>query len=309
MTKNSLGRGLSALFEESSSTSRRPPSSFQPENKSLKMNEEKNTVSFLSLKSLVPGAFQPRKNFDEAELDALSISIAQQGILQPLLVRPKSEGIYEIVAGERRWRAAQRAGLTEVPVLVKALENSQALEIGLIENVQRSDLTPLEEAEGYERLMKEFSYTQLQLAETLGKSRSHIANMLRLLSLPDKVKRLLNSGQLSSGHARALIGRHDAEALADLIVRRNMNVRQVERLVGNGSQISKKAEKIVSFDEQDSDKGIIEAHITEVFGLKTTLKTRGAGGVVQIQYNDLQQLDRFMDLLSQLNNISAKEIA
>ncbi|MCP4924289.1 MAG: ParB/RepB/Spo0J family partition protein [bacterium] len=304
MTKNPLGRGLSALLEEPHSSVevnlRTKPSSVE--------DSPKQSVSFLPIKSLVPGAFQPRKKFDELELDALAESIAQQGVLQPLLVRPKSKEFHEIVAGERRWRAAQRAGLKEVPVLVKILENSKALEIALIENVQRSDLTSLEEAEGYQRLMKEFSYTQLQLAETLGKSRSHIANMLRLLLLPEKIKRFLNSGKLSPGHARALIGRSDAESLADLIIRRNMNVRQVERLVGGSSKpFPKRTEKVDSFSEQDSDKELIEEHITQLLGLKTTLEASASGRFVKIKYDDFRQLDRFMDLLSKLNHLLPKE--
>ncbi len=186
-----------------------------------------------------PGALQPRRRFAEAELDALAQSIREKGVLQPLLVRPVAEddAAFELVAGERRWRAAQRVGLHEVPVIVRALADSEALEIALVENLQREDLSPLEEAEAYSRLIAEFGRTQAGLAEAVGKSRSHVANTVRLLSLPAPVRHRLDEGELSAGHARALLAAADPAALADEVVRRGLNVRATERLVQRRAQL------------------------------------------------------------------------
>src|SRR5262249_53948249 len=216
--RRNLGRGLSALFGEES--------------------EDYATLDRLRQAKTVPidfvraGRFQPRRNFDDAALDGLAESIREKGVLQPILVRrhPEEASAYEIIAGERRWRAAQRAQLHEIPVVIRELDNREALEVALVENVQRQDLTPLEEAEGYRRLIEEFSHTQEDLAKSVGKSRSHVANTMRLLGLPDPVKLHVEAGRLTAGHARALLNAQDAVMLADEVVRRGLNVRQTEQL-------------------------------------------------------------------------------
>src|SRR5262249_11372188 len=184
-------------------------------------------VREVAIELVRPGAFQPRRRFDEVELEALAQSVREKGVLQPLLVRPVDEAdvAFELIAGERRWRAAQRAGLHRVPVLVRALADAEAMEIALIENLQREDLNALEEAEAYRRLMQEFGRTQANLAESVGKSRSHVANTLRLLGLPDIVRKRLEEGALTAGHARALLGADDPAELAAEIIRRGLNVR------------------------------------------------------------------------------------
>ena len=222
-----LGRGLAALFGEAEAGTGIDPA---PQRR-------------VPIELIRPGAFQPRRRFAEAELDALAQSIREKGVLQPLLVRPVAEddAAFELVAGERRWRAAQRVGLHEVPVIVRALADSEALEIALVENLQREDLSPLEEAEAYSRLMAEFGRTQASLAEAVGKSRSHVANTLRLLSLPTPVRQRLDEGELSAGHARALLAAADPAALAEEVVRRGLNVRATERLVQRRAQLPQDA--------------------------------------------------------------------
>src|SRR6266436_8290934 len=216
-SRRQLGRGLAALFGEAEveAIADAPPQRRVP------------------IELIRPGAFQPRRRFGEAELDALAQSIREKGIIQPLLVRPVAgeEAAFELIAGERRWRAAQRVGMHEVPVIIRPLADSEALEIALVENLQREDLSALEEAEAYSRLLEEFGRTQTSLAEAVGKSRSHVANTVRLLSLPVPVRRQLEEGELSAGHARALLAAADPAALAAEVVRRGLNVRATERLV------------------------------------------------------------------------------
>src|SRR6516164_1478683 len=215
--RRQLGRGLAALFGETE----------------IDAVAEQPAPRRVAIELIQPGGFQPRRRFAEAELDALAQSIREKGVLQPLLVRPLTgeEADFELVAGERRWRAAQRVGLHEVPVIVRPMADSEALEIALVENLQREDLSPLEEAEAYSRLIDEFGRTQTSLAEALGKSRSHVANTVRLLSLPALVRRRLGEGELSAGHARALLAAADPATLAEEVVRRGLNVRATERLV------------------------------------------------------------------------------
>jgi ParB family transcriptional regulator, chromosome partitioning protein len=238
---------------------------------------------------LAPSPLQPRHHFAEDELESLAESIRTRGVLQPLLVRPLpgDPRRYEIVAGERRWRAAQRAGLHELPVVAYALSDREALEVALLENVQRQDLSPIEEADGYRRLIDEFGHTQAELASALGKSRSHIANLLRLLALPTPVRSLLDAGALSAGHARALLMARDAGALARTVLDQGLNVRQTERLV----QADKAPGRPRRPAEKDADTRALERELSARIGLKVTLKAAGNGGTLSIAYHTLDQLD------------------
>jgi ParB family transcriptional regulator, chromosome partitioning protein len=232
----------------------------------------------------------PRRRFEAGELDELVQSIRAQGVLQPLIVRPRSDGRgYEIVAGERRWLAAQRVPLHEIPVVVREFSDGEALEIALIENVQRADLNALEEAQGYAQLIEHFGYTQQQLASSIGKSRSHIANCLRLLSLPDAVKALLETGALTAGHARTLVASSEPEALAREIIERGLSVREAERLTQSAQQGQGKPR---AEPQADADTRDLEHRLGQALGLKVQVVDRGAaGGKLTIHYRSLEQLD------------------
>jgi ParB family chromosome partitioning protein len=248
------------------------------------------------IEHLRPGRFQPRRQIDDAGLDDLAQSIAAKGILQPILVRATDDGAFEIIAGERRWRAAQRARLHEVPVVVRALSDREAMEIALIENLQRQDLSPLDEAEGYRRLMEEYGHTQDALAAAIGKSRSHVANTLRLLALPEGVKAMLDRGELTAGHARALLTAADPESLAHTVVRRGLNVRQTERLAvetrrDTAAATHRRAAK-------SADTAALEKDLSDRLGVTVEIRHRdGAGGAIVLHYRSLDQLD---DLLKRL---------
>jgi ParB family transcriptional regulator, chromosome partitioning protein len=246
---------------------------------------------------LRPGALQPRRHFAEGELDALAQSIREKGILQPLLARPLAQrddgAAFELVAGERRWRAAQRAGLHEVPVIVRALVDAEALEIALVENLQREDLSPLEEAEAYSRLMREFARTQADVAEAVGKSRSHVANTVRLLALPAVVRRQVEDGALSAGHARALLAAPDAAALAAEVVRRGLNVRATERLVQRRIALPRLRKQRVG----DADTAALERDLATKLGLRATITRQHRGGAVRLYFETLDQLDLILGLL------------
>jgi len=274
-----LGRGLAALFGETEGGG----ASVDP------AAQRRVPVELIR-----PGPFQPRRRFAEAELEALGQSIREKGILQPLLVRPLAgeEADFELVAGERRWRAAQRVGLHEVPVIIRPMTDSEALEIALVENLQREDLSPLEEAEAYSRLIDEFGRTQASLAEALGKSRSHVANMVRLLSLPAPVRRRLDEGELTAGHARALLAAADPVALAAEIVRRGLNVRATERLVQHRAEIPLPTRR-----PRDADTVVLERELAAALGLRVTLEPRKRGGALTLHYTNLDQLDRVLRLL------------
>jgi len=276
--RRQLGRGLAALFGEAEGDAAADPA----------------TQRQVPIELIRPGAFQPRRRFAEAELDALAQSIREKGILQPLLVRPLAgeEAAFELVAGERRWRAAQRVGVHEVPVIVRPLADSEALEIALVENVQREDLAPLEEAEAYSRLMEEFGRTQASLAEAVGKSRSHVANTLRLLSLPAPVRRRLDEGELSAGHARALLAATDPVALAAEVVRRGLNVRATERLVQRRAEMPRPRRRL-----PDADTVTLERDLGALLGLRVTLEPKKRGGALTLHYASLDQLDRVLSLL------------
>ena len=244
---------------------------------------------------LAPSPLQPRRHFDAVALDELAVSIAEKGILQPLLIRPDPArpGHFEIIAGERRWRAAQRAKLHEVPALVKELTDAQVLEVALIENLQRQDLSPVEEARGYDRLIKDFGHTQEKVGEIVGKSRAHVANTLRLLGLPVAVLDMIDDGKLTAGQVRPLIGLVGAEAAARLVVKRGLSARQAERLAkGFGSK-----RRLVP-PPRDADTVALEKSLEQATGYQVRIDFDGIGGTVAIHYTSLEQLDDIVRRLS-----------
>jgi ParB family chromosome partitioning protein len=272
--KSRLGRGLASLIGDSSASQSRLP----PEG-------EQRVVAIDMIRG---GRLNPRKDFREDDLSELSESIRQKGLVQPIVVRPDPDGGYEIVAGERRWRASQRAGLHSVPVIIRELNDQEVLELAIIENVQRADLNPIEEAGGYHELMERFAYTQEALAEVIGKSRSHVANTLRLLKLPESVLSLVRLGKLTAGHARALIGREDAEALAERIVAQGLNVREVEALVQSLDTPREPRRR----RDKDADTRAFEKELADALGLKVEIKrTSGESGTLQIKYGNFDQLE------------------
>lgn len=305
--RQSLGRGLDALFGE---TAEESPVTVAPSGQSAAAPEPQPSAAAhkglteLPVEHMAPSRFQPRRVFNEAQIDELAASIRDKGVLQPLLVRAAPDGTYEIIAGERRWRAAQRAKIHQVPVIIKEFTDTEVLEVALVENLQRADLTPLEEAEGYQRLSDEFGHTQEALAEVLGKSRGHVANMIRLLTLPESVKHLLDQGSLSMGHARALIGVADAGVLAKQIVAKGLSVRQVEKLVKKHGKASRPrlAKGAQAAIEKDTDTRDLENRLEEVLGLKVDISFDGKGGVLSLSYSDLEQLD---DVVSRLTRAKA----
>ncbi len=252
----------------------------------------------IPIAALRPGDGQPRRHFDEDALDSLAQSIRERGMLQPIIARrvDGAPGQYEIVAGERRWRAAQRAGLAEAPVILREMTDRDALEIALVENVQREDLNPVEEAGGYQNLIDTFDYTQDDLAKAVGKSRPHVANMLRLLKLPEKTQSRLASGELSAGHARALLMASDPERLADIVKARGLNVRQTERLVQEGGMPAAAKAKPAP---KDPNVRALERELTEALGLSVALASTGKkGGKLTLSYTDLDQLDLLVQRLT-----------
>lgn len=276
-----LGRGLSALIGEEAVPTR---------------GEAAKAARSLPVAFLRPNRFQPRKNFAAEELYDLTESVREKGILQPILVRPVAgdSQAFEIVAGERRWRAAQLAKLHDVPVVIRDLSDGEALELAIVENVQRADLNAMEEAAAYQALMDRFAYTQERIAKEIGKSRSHVANTLRLLRLPESVKAMLRDGRLSAGHARTLLGVEDPEARAREIVEGALNVRQAERRSKRGN--SKNGGKV----EKDVNIKSIESNISSMLGLNVQIVHKGdKGGEIRIAYRTLEQLD---DLIRRLNN-------
>lgn len=277
MQKSRLGRGLASLIGDAPVTQPRIP----PEG-------EQRMVPIELIRA---GKLNPRKSFKEDELAELADSIREKGLVQPILVRPEpgSSGSYEIVAGERRWRASQRAGLHAVPVIVRDLADQEVLELAIIENVQRADLNAIEEAAGYQELIERYAYTQERLAEVIGKSRSHLANTLRLLKLPIKVQSMVEDGKLTAGHARALVGRDDAEEMAQRIVESQLNVRDVEALVQAGTESVQTTRRV---RDKDADTKAFEKELADILGLKVEIR-RGSGesGVLQIKYGNFDQLD------------------
>jgi ParB family chromosome partitioning protein len=272
--KKRLGRGLAALIGDDTSEAA--------------VVQDIRSLRHMPIELIHASPNNPRKHFADADLDDLANSIREKGLLQPIVVRPRADGEYEIVAGERRWRASQRAGIHEVPVLIRELNDGEALEIALIENIQRSDLNPLEEARAYGLLLEQFSYTQQQLADSVGKSRSHIANTLRLLTLPDTVRSLIEDGKLTAGHARTLVAADSPAELADQIIKLGLSVREAESLVRDASPSSRPRK---TRPEKDADTKAIELSVTQALGLKVLVDHRTSGGTVTISYKTLEQLE------------------
>ena len=271
--KKGLGRGLSSLIGET------------------KIESQKNK---LGISEIVPNKYQPRKNFDEEILNDLANSIRERGIIQPIIVRKSEDQIskYEIIAGERRWLAAQKAGLHEVPVVITEADDLKSLEFAIVENVQRHDLNPLEEAQGYQRLINEFSYDQEKVSKFIGKSRSHVTNCLRILSLPDEVLKLIENKKLTSGHAKILVGLDNASFVANKIIDKKLSVRQAEAFV----KIFKK--KINYTKQKDPNLSYLEDSITNKIGLNVLIKNKKNNkGQIIIEYKELDQLNKIVDII------------
>jgi len=287
--KKGLGKGLAALIGDLDEKSN---------DQDTKINTEvANDQTNVPIEFLVPNRDQPRKNFSETSLDELSQSIKQKGILLPILVRPLNDKEFQIIAGERRWRAAQKAGLNEVPVIIKNFNEIEVLEIGLIENMQRENLSAIEEALGFEKLQKEYNYTQENLSKILSKSRAYVANALRLLSLPHKVQQLVQSGDLSSGHARALIVLADPLPVAKFAIKKGMSVRQLESYV---SYLKKdKKSKQASVSQKSPDTLMLEKKLTDNLGLSVQIdEGKGEKGEIKIKYLSYDQLNFICDKLN-----------
>jgi ParB family chromosome partitioning protein len=284
--RSRLGRGLAALMGDVGGEAK--------SNEHVARNQRKVPIEHVRANPR-----NPRKLFSDAELNELSASIKERGIIQPIVVRTRGADNYEIIAGERRWRAAQRAGLHEVPIVAHDVSDSEALELAIIENVQRSDLNPLEEAGGYLSLANEFNHSQDDIAKIVGKSRSHVANTLRLLHLPERVKAYINSGKLTAGHARMLVGQPNAEQFADQIVNQGLNVRQVEAMARKSGRQQAREVKRTGRLGKDADTEALENRLTNALGLLVTIDHRAnGGGMLQVRYRTLEQLDdvvaRFM---------------
>jgi len=287
--KKGLGKGLAALIGDLDEKSN---------DQGTKINTEvADDQTNVPIEFLVPNRDQPRKNFSETSLDELSQSIKQKGILLPILVRPLNDKEFQIIAGERRWRAAQKAGLNEVPVIIKNFNETEVLEIGLIENMQRENLSAIEEALGFEKLQKEYNYTQENLSKILSKSRAYVANALRLLSLPHKVQQLVQSGDLSSGHARALIVLADPLPVAKFAIKKGMSVRQLESYV---SYLKKdKKSKQASVSQKSPDTLMLEKKLTDNLGLSVQIdEGKGEKGEIKIKYLSYDQLNFICDKLN-----------
>lgn len=292
LDRKGLGRGLSALMADVNLLKGDVESS------------EKSSISadvVLPIEKVFPNPNQPRRDFDPALLEELAASIRARGIIQPIVVRPIGEG-YQIVAGERRWRAAQMAQLHQVPVVVRSFSDDEVLEIAIIENIQRADLNAVEEALGFRQLMDNFGHTQEKLAEALSKSRSHVTNTMRLLSLPDEVLTMIRSGKLSAGHARALIGTPDPLALAVKVVGAGLSVRATEKLVRTVGTDKSGKPKRTGREEKDADTRAIELDLSANLGMGVTIDhdPSGEGGVLRLRYRDLDQLDMLCQALSVL---------
>ena len=280
-SRSRLGRGLAALIGDVGGET--------PATDRGSRNQRKVPIEFLK-----PNPRNPRKLFSDGDLEELASSIRERGIIQPIVVRARGTDNFEIIAGERRWRAAQRAGLHEVPIVVLEVSDAAALELAIIENVQRTDLNPIEEASGYQALLEEFDHTQDELAKIVGKSRSHVANTLRLLKLSQPVQAYVRSGKLSAGHARLLIGQPNALEFAETIIDRGLNVRQVEAWARKDGQEQANALKPKRQKSKDADTLALEKRVSDALGLQVSVDHRGNWGILHIHYRDLEQLDEIL---------------
>ncbi len=279
MRNRVLGKGLSSLLKE----------------KIIPVEGDTNNI--IDIDQIEIGKYQPRKNFDQGKLQELANSIVSNGLVQPIIVNTVSNGKYKIIAGERRYRACKIVGLKEIPVIIKNLSDQEIFEIALIENIQREELTAIEEAESYAKLINEFGYTQATLADSLGKSRSHVANLLRLNHLPESIKLMINNGQLSMGHARCLIGLENAEELANKIVSNDLNVRQTEELTRKTQGVEKKRKQQFenNLDSAMSDDFIILGQtLSEKYGVKVVVENSCNGGKISFYYSNLEELDSIL---------------
>ncbi|PIT71108.1 ParB/RepB/Spo0J family partition protein [Bartonella tribocorum] len=286
LSKKRLGRGLAALIGDINLNNNiARSSSFDKLNESGNISER-----FVSIEAISCNPHNPRRHFTETELDNLAQSIRQHGVVQPVIVRPLRDHPhrFELIAGERRWRAAQRANLNQLPVIIRDVDDKTALELAIIENIQRADLNPIEEAKGYEMLLNEHDYTQVDLAQVIGKSRSHVANTLRLLKLPEKVQQFLTDGQLSAGHARCLITVDNPQDLAEKIIREGLSVRQTEILAYE--QANPKTKKRTTM-KKDAETKSLEKLLADVIGMKVIIRHGKKGGDLKIRYSSLEQLD------------------
>ncbi|MCM2294392.1 ParB/RepB/Spo0J family partition protein [Allorhizobium sp. BGMRC 0089] len=286
VSKRRLGRGLAALIGEMDQP-------LQPETARPAVAPDR----MIPIEFVSRNPRNPRRYFDETVLQELAGSIRQHGIVQPIVVRTVGTERYEIIAGERRWRAAQLAGLVDVPVIVRDVDDRMALELAIVENVQRADLNPLEEAMGYEQLIAEYEYTQNDLGEIIGKSRSHVANSLRLLKLPDPVRDMLADGSLSAGHARALVSTSDPVGLARQIVSKGLSVRDAERLAQNDIKGLGAAKPASAASTKDSDTIALERSLSDRLGLDVSINHKASGGQIRISYKTLEQLEEICRLL------------
>ncbi len=287
-----LGRGLSALMADV--TEEQAQSTSQASDRADMM---------VPIEKVVPNPDQPRRDFTPDQLEELAASIREKGVIQPLIVRQISGEKYEIVAGERRWRASQMAQLHELPVFVREYNDTEVLEIAIIENIQRADLNPVEEAAGYRALMDKFGHTQEKLSEALGKSRSHIANLMRLLQLPDDVLNMLKRGDLTTGHARALITSDDPSELAKKVFKSGLSVRQTEALAKAASKPVSKPKAAIPKPSKDADTVALEGDLSANLGMKVSIdhKVGGESGQVVVKYASLDQLDEICRVLSSTN--------
>jgi len=279
MKNRALGKGLSSLLKEEV------------------VPVDGDATNILDINQIEVGKYQPRKNFDQGKLQELANSIVNNGLVQPIIVNFISNGKYQIIAGERRYRACKMIGLKEIPVIIKNLSDQEILEIALIENIQREELTAIEEAESYAKLINDFGYTQARLADALGKSRSHVANLLRLNHLPDSIKFMISNGQLSMGHARCLIGLDNAEELANKVVSNDLNVRQTEELTRKTQTVQRKKNQKFennSDSAMNDDFIILGQSLSEKYGVKVVVENSWNGGKISFCYSNLEELDSIL---------------
>lgn len=301
-SRKRLGRGLAALIGDidiPDSSALIEAEAFRQTQGQINVAEAPAAEKYLPIEKIVRNSQNPRRSFAEEDIADLAQSIREHGIVQPVLVRYSAQqaGSFELIAGERRWRAAQLAGLTEIPVLLRDVDDRTALQLAIIENVQRADLNPVEEALGYKQLIEEHGYSQADLAQIIGKSRSHLANMMRLLKLPEDILDKLALGQLSIGHARCLINAENPSALAQQIMEKGLSVRQAENLAARGSADSgKPAEKT---KEKDPNTLALERSLAEKLGMQVAINFRNKGGDIRIHYQSLDQLDALCRCLEQ----------